>query len=329
MSLKIYLIRHGETDFNRDSLEWGQNNQTSLNKQGVIQSKKLAERLKAIHFNKLFYSNLKRAIQTADEISNVSSVKIFSDERLREYEPGNVDPSSEKWNEKYNEILKSGITKYEIRPFGGENIWDLIKRVKSFLQDIQKEEGVIGVIAHSGVNSVFINLSQGREKSDFVKIKQDNTCINILEFSQNKWKIESINDSEHINYLLPKKEIYKNQKEIKEKVIKYTRNKLANVSKKIYLGGDLITEMFGFYDRPYKRYKGSTIETYAMLNEDFKIPPEWKLSSLLNEVKKYEIGNILVGNVKHKVNLTLMDNQSKPEETKVEEIYSNNRDIIL
>ena len=36
-------------------------------------------------------------------------------------------------------MLESGMTKYEIRPFGGENIWDLIKRVGSFLEDIQKE----------------------------------------------------------------------------------------------------------------------------------------------------------------------------------------------
>lgn len=208
MVLRIYLIRHGETDFNKQGKEWGQDKEAKLNNWGVLQSKKLAEKLKKIKFNKLFSSDLKRAMQTSEIISEVCNIKITPDKRLREYDPGEADPSSNKWIERYKKMLKSGKSKYEIRPFGGENIWDLIKRVKSFMEDIQKEEGIIAVVSHSGVNAVFINLSQGREKNDFLHIKQDNACINVLEFSEGKWKIKIINDSEHINEIKPKKIVY-------------------------------------------------------------------------------------------------------------------------
>lgn len=314
MSLKVYLIRHGETDFNKDSLEWGQDDQIPLNDLGIIQSKKLAKRLKDIHFKKLFCSNLKRAIQTAEEIRKLSNAEIVIDKRLKEYEPGGVDPSSEKWMEKYKEILELGMSKYEIRPFGGENIWDLIKRVNSFLEDIQKEEGTIGIISHSGVNSVFINLSQKREKSDFLKFKQDNVCINILAFSKGKWKIKTINDSNHINDTIPKKRIYANQKEVREIAKEYIVGKLGDISNKIYIGGDIITKEFGVYERSYKRYNGSIVKVYAQLKDDFKIPREWKVSLLLEGVEKYEIGSIQVENIKHKVNLNLIkDNEDVGE----------------
>ena len=306
MSLKIYLMRHGETDFNKANLELGQDDQMPLNYLGIIQSEKLAERLKSIKFNKIFSSNLRRALQTTEEIKKTSNPEIIFDERLKEYEPGKVSPSSEKWMKKYNKMLKSGMSKYDIRPFGGENIWDLIKRVNSFLEDIQKEKGTIGIISHAGVNSVFINLSQKREKKNFLKIKQDNTCINILEFSKGKWKIKTINDSDHINDLIPIKKIYSNQEEIKKIAEEYILDKLKDISNKIYIGGDIVTGKFGSYNRSYKRYEGSTVEIYAKLKEDFKIPREWKVSLLLKDVKKYEIGIIQIRDIKHKVNLTLL-----------------------
>ena len=260
MGLKIYLIRHGETDFNKDCLEWGQSGKIPLNKWGIIQSKELARELRSIHFDKIFSSKLKRAVQTANEINKRFKSDIFFDERLTEYEPGEVDPSSPEWIDKYNEILKSGTSKYEIRPFRGENIWDLIKRVGSFLRDLENENGTIAIISHSGVNSILINLSQGKEKNDFYRIKQDNACINILNFHDGKWSIESINESDHTSGVLPKKKIYPHQERIKEAVKTYLIKNLSDISKKIYIGGDLINKEFGSYNRAHKNpiYKEAT-----------------------------------------------------------------------
>jgi len=164
MALKLYLVRHGETDYNKnkDTLKGGQEGEISLNELGILQSKRLSNRLKNISFDKIFSSPLKRAIQTANKLSESFDKEVIVDDRLKEYEPGKVDPSSEKWKTKYNEILASGMSKYDIRPFGGDNIWDLIKRAGSFLESMQKEEGTILAIAHSGVNEAFISLSQKR-----------------------------------------------------------------------------------------------------------------------------------------------------------------------
>ncbi|MBM3230176.1 histidine phosphatase family protein [Candidatus Pacearchaeota archaeon] len=314
MALKIYLIRHGETNFNKSDKDWGQNKEEGLNDWGISQINKLSERLKNIKFDKLISSDLKRALQTSNILSKTVNMKIIQEERLQEYDPGEVDPSSDKWVEKYKLMLESGMSKYEIRPYGGENIWDLIKRVKSFLKNLEKEKGTIAIVTHSGVNIALINLSQGKEKNDFINIKQDNACINILEFSEAKWRILSINDSHHIDEIKPKKKLYENQEEIKQLAKEYILNKLNNLSGEIYLGGDIKNRSFGLYDRTYKRYKGSPVESYLILKEKLEIPKEWKISSIIDGIEVYEIGKIKVREVKHKVNVSILHDKKEIEE---------------
>jgi broad specificity phosphatase PhoE len=320
MALRVYLIRHGETDFNKRGKEWGQPNNASLNEIGIIQSKRLTKKIKNIKFDKLFSSDLKRALQTAKIVSKALGITIIKDGRLREYNPGKVNPSSEKWIKEYKRLLHLGMSKYDIRPFGGENIWDLIKRVKSFLKDLEKETGTIAIISHSGVNSTLINLSQGKEKDNFLGIKQDNGCINILDFIDEKWKIITINDSRHIDGIKPKKMLYKNQKEIKDIAKKYLLSKLSNIGGKLFIGGDIAKKEFGVYTRIYKKYRGSPIECYLLFRKKLEIPKEWKISSILDGIKKYEIGEIKIGEIKHKVNLTIIKDKSKIKEKNLERI---------
>ncbi len=134
MTLKIYLIRHGETDFNKQGKEWGQSTEISLNEIGIKQSRKLAQRINEIKLDKLFSGDLKRSLQTAEIVSKIAVIPIITDQRLREYDPGEADPSSEKWIEEYKRLLNLGISKYDIRPFGGENNFARVKQITDFIK---------------------------------------------------------------------------------------------------------------------------------------------------------------------------------------------------
>lgn len=314
MALKVFILRHGETDFNKQGKEWGQSDETTLNEIGIKQSEKLSQRLKGTKFSKIISSDLKRAVQTAEILGSAVGVPVIKDKHLKEYDPGGADPSSEKWIEEYKRLFGQGISKYDIRPFGGENIWDLIKRTKSFLSSLEKENGTIAVMSHSGVNAALINLSQGREKDGFLNIKQDNVCINVIEFSEGKWVVSTINDSDHINEIRPKKKVYSNISEVKELATKYILEKIGSASEEIYLSGDLLSGDFGSYERPYKRYKGSTVEVYAVIKKDFAIPQRWKVSVITKDVEKYEVGKIKVNEVEHKVNASLIQDAGEIKE---------------
>ncbi len=60
---QIYLIRHGETAWSLSGQHTGATD-ISLTPEGKIQAQKLAERLKAIPFNAIYVSPLKRAFET-------------------------------------------------------------------------------------------------------------------------------------------------------------------------------------------------------------------------------------------------------------------------
>ncbi len=196
--LEIYLIRHGETEFNAHGIHTGQTPEVPLNKTGIKQAEKLAARLNRIKFDKVFSSPDIRAKQTADILFRPAGIEIITDNRLREHETGGISQSSEAWVNEYKRLLNTGMSRYDVRPFGNENIWDLIDRVGLFLKDMEREEGRIAVVAHAGVNDVFINLAYGREKDEFVKTPQDNTAINIIRYVSRKWHVVTVNDSGHI-----------------------------------------------------------------------------------------------------------------------------------
>ncbi|MFN3940868.1 MAG: histidine phosphatase family protein, partial [Chitinophagales bacterium] len=64
MIKEIYLIRHGETDFNRKGIVQGKGVDSVLNENGIAQSQLFFEAYKQVGFDKIYVSNLKRTFQT-------------------------------------------------------------------------------------------------------------------------------------------------------------------------------------------------------------------------------------------------------------------------
>lgn len=81
--MKIYLVRHGETDWNQAGLLQGQTD-IALNAQGLEQAREAAERLKEVPFEIAFCSPLIRAKRTAETIIGDRKITLTTDERLRE-----------------------------------------------------------------------------------------------------------------------------------------------------------------------------------------------------------------------------------------------------
>ncbi|HCZ37344.1 MAG TPA: histidine phosphatase family protein, partial [Cytophagales bacterium] len=57
---KIYLIRHGQTDFNLKGIVQGSGVDSSLNAKGMAQAQAFFEMYKHIKFDKIYTSTLKR-----------------------------------------------------------------------------------------------------------------------------------------------------------------------------------------------------------------------------------------------------------------------------
>lgn len=149
MSMKnnYILIRHGQTYWNKNGIMHGQYD-IPLNQTGINQAEQISDELKNEHFDLCFCSPLSRARSTAFKIlMHHRNTPIIYDDRLKELSKGLLEGkhfSSEKLlkDENYDFIEKFGI----------ETKKDFFKRVKSFVDDVEKKykNKKILIVAHSG-----------------------------------------------------------------------------------------------------------------------------------------------------------------------------------
>ena len=142
MGLKIYLFRHGQTSFNRDSKFTGWS-EAKLTKTGIEDAKIVAIRLKNKKFEIGFHTSLSRSKDSLKEVLKLhhECKNIIEDDRMIERDYGNLNG----WTH-LKAVEKYGAEQYDKwhrgfydRPPKGENFADVEKRVKSFIADLKKE----------------------------------------------------------------------------------------------------------------------------------------------------------------------------------------------
>ncbi|WP_301898198.1 histidine phosphatase family protein [uncultured Holdemanella sp.] len=154
----FYIIRHGETVFNRKGRiqGWCDSPLTDL---GVSQAKQLGKELKNILFDVCFCSTSERAIDTANYILGGRNVKIIPSKKLKEQSYGDFEA------EKSVNIFKDGVSFPDGYRFcGGENHSDVIERVMNELKKIASEypnANVLVVCHGSAIKHIVNYLSPG------------------------------------------------------------------------------------------------------------------------------------------------------------------------
>lgn len=81
--MRIFLVRHGETDYNKEFKFQGRKD-IPLNEFGLKLAVKTAEGLKWIDFDAVFSSPLQRSYVTAQTIVGDRNLNIQTDDRLKE-----------------------------------------------------------------------------------------------------------------------------------------------------------------------------------------------------------------------------------------------------
>jgi broad specificity phosphatase PhoE len=153
MTSTIYLIRHGETDWNRDRRIQGQSD-TPLNDIGREQARLLGQRLADVPFDLAYASDLSRAIETAKLIVEPRLLDVSTDIGLRErafgeWEGGTAEDVSREYPERWA-AWHSGAR--DVPPPGGETQVELELRVTRALDNIiaANHGGTLLVVSHGG-----------------------------------------------------------------------------------------------------------------------------------------------------------------------------------
>jgi len=201
---RIILIRHGETTWNIEGRYQGQED-TPLSERGLKQGQLLAEGLRNIPIDRCIASPLQRAYQTCKFCADLHKLPVTTDNRLLEIAHGSWEGVLAKdiAAQYPQEFAQWHTAPHLVQMPGGENLEDVRRRARAAIDDYvtQYPEQTILVAAHDAVNKAIICDLLGLGMEHFWQIKQDNTCINVLEHHAGEWRIVLLNATNHLGFL--------------------------------------------------------------------------------------------------------------------------------
>lgn len=201
----LYLVRHGETEYNRRHIVQGRGVDIPLNDLGKMQAASLADRSVSFDLDVIYASTLIRARQTAEVVAqrNINLPLIFLKD-LEEMSWGayegmeRTDDLLEKFIQMRDE-WRSG--NYAFSLGGGESALDVQERglrALNYIVDKHRGERVM-VVAHGRFLRILIaSVLQEYGLPRMEEIKHKNTCVNYLTHSVAGYEAHLLNDIDHL-----------------------------------------------------------------------------------------------------------------------------------
>jgi probable phosphoglycerate mutase len=202
MNTILNLVRHGETEWNALGKFQGCKD-INLSKEGFLQADSLRKRFEN-KFDYIYTSPLKRAMQTAEIISESSTIKPIIEPELREINFGDWEGLTIKeieanFPEKFTEWRKDELN----APMcGGDlSIKKASTRAKEAIFEIVKKHkgGNIIIVAHGGIIKAGLIGIFDWKMTMYHKMLLGNTAICKIVFDDNfDSKIITLNDTSHL-----------------------------------------------------------------------------------------------------------------------------------
>ncbi len=202
---KIYVIRHGETEYNRQGRVQGSGIDAPLNETGRLQAEEFYQHYRDVAFDKIYCSKLQRTVQ---------SVQGFIDDGIRYEELEGLNEIS--WGEKegehfhpsshaeYKTLLdewRSGNLTYSIK--GGEGPQHVMERQKVALNYIMSkpEERTILLSIHGRALRILLTWLLNYDLKDMESLfVHQNLSVYQLTHTGTMFTVDVYNSLEHINH---------------------------------------------------------------------------------------------------------------------------------
>ncbi|WP_312501030.1 histidine phosphatase family protein [Lacrimispora sp.] len=201
--MKIYLIRHGQTDWNIQGRIQGSHD-IPLNETGRSQAELLAKGMDSRPVSRIFSSTLTRAMETAERISSRQKVEIYSMPQLIEVEFGKWEGMT------WDEIMEAYPKEYklwtlspdEASPPGGETQDQVISRCVLAVGEILRITGGredVAIVSH-GATIAYIVSYMMRNHPEVESIIVENASITTVNYSPltEDFMLFEMNDTSHM-----------------------------------------------------------------------------------------------------------------------------------
>lgn len=185
--MKLYMVRHGESQTNFEHRFTGQAD-APLTDKGRADARKAGEKLKNLHFDRIYSSTLSRAADTARIALNCEPIQL---DLIKELSVGSLSwRLVSECEEEYGEELWKNRNAYNYKPYGGENEAELQKRARDFLTMLENDP-CDQVIAFSHAGFITCTLTQVLGTSfDRKHVKCLNASIAVFEYKDGRWILD-------------------------------------------------------------------------------------------------------------------------------------------
>jgi phosphoserine phosphatase len=212
--MTLYIIRHGETELNRQGIVQGSGVDSDLNKMGQRQAHLFYQYYKNIPFQYILTSALKRTHQTVEpflrKLSNdkqeLSKIKISNWLKFKELneiswgvqEGKKSDPTMHESYKKLMSDWENGI--YETRFEAGESATELHTRVSKIVHYLKENHVGQNVLmcTHGRTLLCLLTILKNEPLSKMSQYRHQNTCLYKAHFVDGEFLFELENDVQHL-----------------------------------------------------------------------------------------------------------------------------------
>ena len=205
MSTRVCIIRHGETDWNKEGRIQGQTD-IPLNDTGRAQALAMAYNCAHFQFSALFSSDLARAVQTATALAQREQLEISTLPQLRERHYGlfqglTKTEASLRFHDAYALYLARDV-RYNFET--GESLSAFAQRVLDVFEQLVKHHSnqQIAVISHAGVLDIMYRHATGRPLHTERDFAIPNSALNWFHHDGQRWHLDHWDDHHHVKHVI-------------------------------------------------------------------------------------------------------------------------------
>jgi len=200
----IYLVRHGQTAWNKEEIFRGRTD-VPLDETGLRQAESAGEYFKGVEIHGIYSSPLSRAWETAQRIAQFHNLEV-------QPLPGIIDMSFGNWeghaHQEIREIDGETYRQWVESPHlarlpGGESLDDVRARSMTALEELVRNHSgkALVLVSHRVICKVLICAILGLDNSHFWQITQDTTAINLIQYKNGKYILSLMNETCHLKAL--------------------------------------------------------------------------------------------------------------------------------
>ena len=200
---RLIIVRHAESALNLANRIQGHHD-SLLTKKGLSQARRLAQRIRHFHIDRIYSSDLGRAYSTTVEITrHLKRVKIIRDPKLREILLGDWEG---KTPEEVDKLYNKGYQKWLKKPSAmvipnAERPFRFRRRVTKRIQEIARANRgkTVLVVTHGGVITALLSDWLAADFDLVLRgVQIENTSLTFVDLTEKNARLWVINDTDHL-----------------------------------------------------------------------------------------------------------------------------------